>query len=251
MSNKRLSGLLALIAVALLAMAALPLAVTDAQGNVPPSFNDALADLGRRIGRTLTLADFNNRSSRWEWRGIDFADNTFECPNPGETVVPGRVIGYQFIFIYRGIRYDYRVAVNDPSTLRLCTNANAGAQYVLTPLPTNTPFGDEPPAVLNDALADLGRRLNLNLTLADFDNPRSRYTWRYREFRNSQLECPSPGQQTDGVFTDGWVITFVYERVTYEYRAKLNDPSSLFLCRGEGLVPRPSPTPRPTATPRL
>lgn len=196
----------------------------------PPAFEDALADLGRRLGRTITLADFNNPTSRWEWRGVDFADNSLECPRPGEAVTPTKVIGYQFVFILRGVRYEYRVAAADRSTLRLCTNPTGAIfQVTLPPRPTTN---TEPPAVINAALADLSRRLETTLTFESFNTPRSRWSWRYREYSNSQLNCPSPGQAVDRIVTPGWQFIFVYEGRTFDYRAPLNDPSGLFLCRG-------------------
>lgn len=196
----------------------------------PPAFEDALADLGRRLGRTLTLADFNNPTSRWEWRGVDFADSSLECPRPGEAVVPGRVVGYQFIFIFRGVRYEYRVALNDRNSLRLCTNPT-GAIFEVT-LPPRATANTEPPAVINDALADLSRRLDVQLTFESFNNPRSRWSWRYREYTNSQLNCPRAGQAVDRVLTPGWQFIFVYQGRTFDYRVPLNDPAGLFLCSG-------------------
>ena len=196
----------------------------------PPAFEDALADLGRRLGRTLTLADFNNPTSRWEWRGVDFADSSLECPRPDETVVPGRVIGYQFIFIFRGTRYEYRVAFNDRNSLRFCTNPT-GAIFQVT-LPPRATANTEPPAVINDALADLSRRLEVQLTFESFNNRRSRWSWRYREYTNSQLNCPRAGQAVDRVLTPGWQFIFVYEGRTFDYRAPLNNPAGLFLCSG-------------------
>ncbi len=216
--------------LALILALALPTTVFLAQGGRPAAFDAALADLSNRVGRKLTLADLDNTTSRWEWRGVDYADNTLECPLAGETVTPGKVTGYQIIFILRGKRYDYRVALADPKSLKLCTNPT-GANYELPPLVTKTPRTD-PPDSFNLALADLAKRLNLNLTLDDFNNRTSRWTWRWREFLNSQLECPAKGQKVDQVVTPGWVFTFVYKGKTYEYRAKENDNSSLFLCRG-------------------
>jgi hypothetical protein len=229
-------ALLAVVLALLVPLAAL------AQGR-PASFDAALADLSRRLGRTITLADFDNSTSRWEWRGITFTDTTLECPAAGEAIVPAQVIGYQFIFILRNVRYDYRVALNDPNTLRLCQNPT-GAIYELPPLPT-VEARTEPPDEFRAALADLNERTGLNLTLEDFDNPRSRWSWRWREFQNSQLECPRAGQQTDQMITGGWQFIFVYNLATYDYRVPFNDPQGLFLCR----APANPPARIATATP--
>ncbi len=216
--------------LALILALALPTTVFFAQGGRPAAFDAALTDLSNRVGRKLTLADFDNTTSRWEWRGIDFADNTLECPQSGETVTAGKVTGYQIIFILRGKRYDYRVALADPKTLRLCTNPT-GAVYELPPLATKQ-ASTTPPDSFNLALADVGKRLNLNLTLDDFNNRTSRWAWRWREYLNSQLECPAKGVKVDQIITPGWQFTFVYKGKTFDYRAKETDSSSLFLCSG-------------------
>jgi hypothetical protein len=217
-------------ALAALLLGALIFALpTGAQG-LPPGFNEALADLGRRVGRTLTLADFDNATSYWEWRGVDFANSALECPQANETVNAVITSGYQIILVLRGRKYDYRLRFDDVSTLRLCTNPT-GAVFETTP-PARATANTEPPASLDAALADLGRRVGRTLTYDDFDNPTSGYTWRYREFRNSQLECPSAGQTTDNIVTSGWRFVFNLEGVRYDYRVTLNDPSTLFLCSG-------------------
>jgi hypothetical protein len=225
--NKRLYALLAALILIGLAIPTVGLLAQQP----PEAFNDALKDLSNRVGRTLTLRDFDNPSSRWAWRGVDFSNSALDCPTPGEAVTAGKVIGYQFIFVLRGRTYDYRVPVTDRTKLRLCTNASAGAKFDLPTVAAAT-ANTQPPDSINAALADLNKRLNLNLTFADFDAPRSRWSWRYREFTNSQLNCPAPGQATDQIITPGWIYTFVYQGKTYEYRVALRDPSTLFLCRG-------------------
>jgi hypothetical protein len=222
-------------ALALLVVAT-PLIMSRAQdgGAQPQSFNDALADLGRRVGRTLTLADFDNPTSRWEWRGTNYTDTSLQCPNPGEAVTPATVIGYQFIFVFRGRTYDYRVEVGKPATLRLCTNPT-GATFELSPLPT-VEARTEPPPELQTAFQQVRERLELpNLNLdTDFEDRTSRWSWRWRNFANSQLECPSQGVQVDRVATGGWQFIFVYLGRTFDFRMKNNDPTSLFLCRDSG-----------------
>ena len=72
------ASLALLLVLALIALG--PLIGALAQGGRPPTFEAALADLSTRLGRTLTEADFNNSTSRWEWRGFTFADSALECP---------------------------------------------------------------------------------------------------------------------------------------------------------------------------
>lgn len=220
-----------------------PLANALAQGGRPPTFDTALADLGTRLGRQLTLADFDNTTSRWEWRGYNFADSALECPRAGEVASTVVTPGYQFIFVLRGVRYEYRVSLTDAASLRFCENPT-GAIYELPTLAPVTP-NTEPPAVLDAALALLNERLGYTLTWEDFDNPRSAWSWRYREFLNSQLECPAAGQQVDQTITGGWQIILTYNRARYDFRAPFNNAEEgLFLCR----VPASDPPRLATAT---
>lgn len=230
--------------VLILALIALgPLVAALAQGGRPPTFESALADLSQRLGRTLTEADFDNSTSRWEWRGYTFADSALECPNPGEAVTTVQTPGYQFIFVLRGTRYEYRVSLADANSLRFCQNPT-GAVYELPTLVPVTPNTD-PPAVLDTALAQLSERLGYTLNWADFDNPRSSWSWKWREFQNSQLECPVAGGEVDQVITGGWQIIFIYNRARYDYRAPFdNAEEGLFLCR----APATDPAQLPAAT---
>lgn len=217
-----------LLIMALIALG--PLVGALAQGGRPPTFEAALADLSQRLGRTITEADFNNSTSRWEWRGYTFADSALECPNAGEAVTVVQTPGYQFVFVLRGVRYEYRVSLANPNALRFCQNPT-GAIYDLPTLVPVTP-NTEPPAVLDAALAQLNERLGYTLTWADFDNPRSSWNWRWREFQNSQLECPVAGGTVDQVVTGGWQIIFIYNRARYDFRAPFdNAEEGLFLCR--------------------
>jgi hypothetical protein len=235
------ASLALLLVLALVALG--PLVDALAQGGRPPTFEAALTDLSTRLGRTVTEADFNNSSSRWEWRAVDFIDSALECPNPGEAVTSIVTPGYQFVFVLRGVRYEYRVSLADASTLRFCENPT-GAIFELPTLVPVTP-NTEAPAVLDAALALLSDRLGYTLTYADFDNPRSSWSWQFREFQNSQLECPVAGGEVDQVLTEGWQMIFIYNRARYDFRAPFtNAEEGLFLCR----VPPNDPPRLPTPT---
>lgn len=226
MIKRPFAFVLSLIAMIALSGAA---GLVMAQDGRPQEFDLALADLSSRLGRSLTVADFDNPTSRWEWRGVDFADSSLECPAAGEVVTPGVVTGYQFIFVLNGRKYDYRVALFKPESLRFCANPT-GAIYDVTLVPTSTPRVDPPPE-FDAALVELGKYLGQELTLTDFDQVGYGWTWRYREFRNSQLECPKVGVTTDKIVTPGWVFTFTVARKLYEYRVPMDDVSGLFLCK--------------------
>lgn len=99
-----------------------------AQGGPPATFNDALADMGTRVGRALTLADFDNPTSSWEWQYTEFTNTNLDCPEAGLPSNPTKTLGYIYTFVLRGARYEYRVAQADPDTLILCNSNNSRAQ---------------------------------------------------------------------------------------------------------------------------
>ena len=93
----------------------------------------------------------------------------------GEAVTAVTTEGYQFIFVLRGVRYEYRASLADANSLRFCENPT-GAIFELPTLVPVTPNTD-PPTVLDAALALLNTRLGYTLNYADFDNPRSSWSW--------------------------------------------------------------------------
>jgi hypothetical protein len=220
---------IALLSVALL-LPALAIVAQDSGGR-PPSFDLALADLSRRVNRTLTIADVSTPTTRWEWRGVTYSDSSLDCPQASEAITPGQVIGYQFIFLYRGITYDYRIALAQDETLRLCTTPRAGTEPTVQPIPTTTIL-NEPPAEFLLALADVGSRLQFTnaISLDDFEARTSRWSWKWRDYANSQLECPAEGVTVDNIPTGGWQFIFVYEGQTFDYRSAFNVADSLIFC---------------------
>ncbi|NWF69357.1 MAG: hypothetical protein HXY40_09745 [Chloroflexi bacterium] len=103
-----------LLAVLLLA---LPLA-TLAQA--PEQINLALADLGTRVGRTITLADLSD----WAWSEQIFPDASLGCPQTGQTYAQVQTRGFQFILTFENVTYDYRVSA-DGTLVVLCSSVSA------------------------------------------------------------------------------------------------------------------------------
>jgi hypothetical protein len=119
----------ALQATSLPTNTAVPSAIPTVFGDpAPASINDALADLSRRTGRTITLASFDNPTSKWEWKDVVWTDTGFECPAAGRASTPQAVPGYQFLFTLLGVDYDYRVARDDRTTLILCSSSRASVR---------------------------------------------------------------------------------------------------------------------------
>lgn len=85
-----------------------------AQG-APEPINDALADLNARLGRSLTLNDFN-----WTWEQQTFSDTSLGCPQEGQTYAQQQIVGYRFLFYVDDNVYDYRVSA-DRTILILCS----------------------------------------------------------------------------------------------------------------------------------
>jgi Tol biopolymer transport system component len=110
-----------------------------------------------------------------------------------------------------------------------------------------TVYAQTPPSSLNDALADLSSRAGQTLTLDDLTS----WTWLRRTYPDSSLGCPQAGQTYEPVTTEGYQFIFVYNGVTFDYRAPVAG-GNVFLCSGPATVPqapaRPTNTPVPATT---
>jgi hypothetical protein len=94
----------------------------------PPEIEDALNDLSQRLGVPLTLRSFDS----WRWSEEFFENTGMGCPPAGEVVANTPTRGFQFLFTYQGITYDYRVA-KDAERVNLC-------QDTLSPQPEAPPI---------------------------------------------------------------------------------------------------------------
>jgi WD40 repeat protein len=110
-----------------------PLAVVSAQ-DLPPVFNDVLADLSSRVGAAVTVDTLET----WRWDQVTYPDSSLGCAN-APTSGGGSVSAYRFVLTYNGISYDYRVPAAG-GALILCTGA-AAPQTTATPALTRTPSG--------------------------------------------------------------------------------------------------------------
>lgn len=88
-----------------------------------------------------------------------------------------------------------------------------------------------PPLSFGDALTDLGRRYGRTIPLTDFDNTASSWKYDYVVFASPNLDCPNvSGNVTGSGQVLGYIITFVLQNVTWEYRVSETDRNSLILC---------------------
>jgi WD40 repeat protein len=108
----------------------IPTLMAYAQG-APDQINLAVADLGSRLGTTLTLDTLEN----WNWAQDSYPDGGLGCPQEGVTYRQEVTVGYRFELTYGGILYDYRVSA-DGSTVIQCSATNLAEA---TPEPTTTP----------------------------------------------------------------------------------------------------------------
>lgn len=121
-------------------VALVPFAVVSAQ-DLPPVFNDVLADLSERVGATVTLDTLEN----WRWDQVTYPDASLGCAGAASSGTGGSVSAYRFLLTYNGVTYDYRVPAAG-GTLILCTGGNAAqptatAGQAGTPQVTRTPSG--------------------------------------------------------------------------------------------------------------
>src|SRR5688572_30382726 len=94
----------------------------------------------------------------------------------------------------------------------------------------------EPPPVLK-ALADLNRRLGVQLTLIDFN-----WRWSQDIYPDSSLGCLLPGQTVVTGQVTGYQVTLFYEDIIWDYRVSA-DLGTVILCSPQ---PTPIPMQRPT-----
>jgi hypothetical protein len=222
-------------------------------GDVPPeSLNAALADLGPRVRKVpLTLADFDNPTSQWLWNNREFTDSALNCAAPGEAFAPNlTLLGYEFVFVYLGKTYVYRVPQDDLTKLRFCdvryvdrlptiptavptvqfSATTAAFDPNATPGTTGNFTSDGTPQAVLDALSDLNTRLNTNLALTDLETGFNSWRWDPRTYTNDALECPRRGYTPIVGTFPGYIITLRYRGITYQYRAS-DTPQQVFLCR--------------------
>jgi hypothetical protein len=242
------------------AQTATPAPGTQGSTTPPPTFNSALADLNKRLGLQLTLASFDNPTSRWQWDYRVFSNTALDCAAPGQAFEIKQVPGYEYYFLYLGRSYDYRITeTGDASQLLYCrypdrlptapaslttsltltpgastgtTNTGALVDANGTPIAnTSTTSGSTTtPDAVNQALSLLNTRLKTTLTLNDLSTASTFWRWVPRDFTNDALECPRTGYTPIVGTYPGYVITFYYKGITYEFRAPQSDATATFLC---------------------
>ena len=119
----------------LLLLTLLPLAGTLAQSEPPPQFALALASLGSRLNRSITLDDLD----AWNYQQNLYTDTAFGCPYVVGESRPNGISAFTFTFGYQGQTYDYRVAVDGSLTFACDASLPQGPQP--TAMPTNCPVG--------------------------------------------------------------------------------------------------------------
>ena len=137
----------------IIALALMSAVVVVAQQPSPPSELDAaIAVLSRQVGTPLTVDLLDS----FTWSGQTFADTSLNCPQPDQAYAQIQTSGYQFLLVYQGQTYDYRVTTGGASVL-LCVTASAtaeatsGATAEVTPAVTETTAPVEPTAAVPTA----------------------------------------------------------------------------------------------------
>jgi hypothetical protein len=102
----------------------------------------------------------------------------------------------------------------------------------------------EPPPVVQDALAALSAQVGTTLTISDVTS----WTWEQRNFPDTSLGCPRQDMTYAQIATNGYIVTFVYNGALYDYRVSANR-QVLFLCTPSGGAPGGTPAPNAQVTP--
>lgn len=141
----------------LVLVAALVLGARAVSAQAPPSqIEIALQDLSQRVGRTVALNDLTG----WQWSQTLYPNTSLGCPQPDQVYSQVITSGYQFLLVYQGQTYDYRVS-EDGNIIILCTSVATGTPIPTVPTPT-APAPVEPPA--EPPLAACPEGLELRLT---------------------------------------------------------------------------------------
>jgi hypothetical protein len=107
-----------------LSLLLLPTLAAQAQ-QAPDTIDAALSDLSKQVGKTVTINDLDN----WTFSGELFPDTSLGCAQPGKIYSQVQTSGVQFILVYQGVSYDYRVSA-DKNIVVLC-----GTSEVRPPCP--------------------------------------------------------------------------------------------------------------------
>lgn len=102
---------------------------------------------------------------------------------------------------------------------------------------------DEPP-VMPVVLADLSERVGQPVTIADFDD----WRWSQRNYEDTSLGCPQPGETYEPDPTMGYRIIIWYQGATYDYRVTRNG-ALVTLCLLGSVQESGSPTATPATSP--
>ncbi len=96
-------------------------AAVSAQQQPPSEIGAAIADLSGRVGTTLTADTLDS----FTWSAQTFADTSLGCPQPDMAYAQVQSAGYQFLLVYQGKTYDYRVTTGGGAVI-LCSTGAAG-----------------------------------------------------------------------------------------------------------------------------
>jgi hypothetical protein len=118
----------------ILLLTLLPLFAAQAQ-DAPPQFALALADLGSRLNRPITLNDLD----AWNYEQNLYSDTAFGCQYVAGEPRPNGISAFTFTFAYQNHTYDYRVAADGSLTFPCDPSMPQGT--AATPTPTNCPAG--------------------------------------------------------------------------------------------------------------
>jgi hypothetical protein len=92
----------------------------DATQTPPAEIGAAIADLSGRVGTTLTADTLDS----FTWSAQTFADTSLGCPQPDTAYAQIQTGGFQFLLVYQGQTYDYRVTTGGGAVI-LCSSGAA------------------------------------------------------------------------------------------------------------------------------
>jgi hypothetical protein len=168
-----------------------------------PVIDLAIADLARQVSAT------NIEVVKVE--AVQWRDGCLECAKQGEGCTEAIVPGYRVVLRVGGQEYEYRT--DQKQTVRLCP-AQTGA----------VGWGDAQPLV-SKAVADLMTRLAVPATAVTVVSVEK------KQWPDSSIGCPKPGQAYLTVIVPGYQIILEVNGKKFDYHAA--DSGDVLLCENQ------------------
>lgn len=148
-------------------MGVVSVAAQDNTGDPPPQIDNALAALSQGVRADLTLNDL----AGYSWSQEDFGDASLGCPRPGQMYAQVVTPGYQFIMMYDGTTYDYRVSEEGDNVVLCDSFPTVPQDPTAAPSTPVATCGDQYTVEEGEILIDIAQQCNTTIAAIMAANP--------------------------------------------------------------------------------